>query len=446
MRILAMTLLLGLSVQLWAAPIQVENIRIWAAPDNTRIVFDVSGPVQHRIEQLQDPQRIVVDIQDAGLNTTLPQPAATDKYIYQLRSATQNQSDLRMVLDMKQDVEINSFLLPPNQGYGHRLVIDVSAINGREELQSVSVSKTPAGTRDVVDAIDAGHGGDDPGARGPGGAREKDLVLQIAKQLAEMVNQERGMHALLVREGDYFMPLRKRMEKARQNKADLFISIHADAFRNSNVSGASVYILSERGASSEAARLLAERENASDLIGGVSLDMEDDTLASVLLDLSQTASLEMSIDVADRVLASLKDLGNIHKRQVQSAGFAVLKSPDIPSILVETAYISNPVEEKKLRDAGYQQRMAGAVLQGLRGYFHEHAPEGTLLAALARRKHVISRGDTLSAIAAQYHVSMQKLREHNGLKSDQVSIGQVLSIPGGGTASVVSRKHPSQDL
>lgn len=433
MRRMSVTLLLlGLTVPVGAATVQLENVRIWAAPDNTRIVFDVSGPVEHRIEKLQDPRRIVVDILNAGLNTTLPQPQAGDNYLYQLRSGVQNQSGLHMVLDIKRDAEISSFLLPPNQGYGHRLVIDLSETGVRQELQTVTVNKTPAGTRDVVVAIDAGHGGDDPGARGPGGAREKDLVLQIARQLAEMVNKERGMRALLVREGDYFMPLRKRMEKARQNKADLFISIHADAFRDSGVKGASVYILSDRGASSEAARLLAERENASDLIGGVRLDVEDDTLASVLLDLSQTASLEMSIDVADRVLASLKNLGNIHKRQVQSAGFAVLKSPDIPSILVETAYISNPAEEKKLRDSGYQQRMAGAILQGLRGYFIENAPEGTMLATLARRQHVISRGETLSAIAAQYRVNMQELRKHNGLKSDQIRTGQVLSIPGAG--------------
>ena len=425
-------LLLGFSVQVGAATVQLENIRIWAAPDNTRIVFDVSGPVEHRIEKLQDPRRIVVNILNAGLKTTLPQPAAGDNYLYQLRSGIQKQNDLRMVLDIKQDAKVNSFLLPPNQGYGHRLVIDLSEAGGRQVLQTVTVNKTLSGTRDVVIAIDAGHGGDDPGARGPGGSREKDLVLQIARQLAAMVNRERGMRALLVREGDYFIPLRKRMAKARQHKADLFVSIHADAFRDPAARGASVYTLSERGASSEAARLLAERENASDLIGGVSLDVEDDTLASVLLDLSQTASLEMSIDVADRVLGSLKNLGNIHKRRVQSAGFAVLKSPDIPSILVETAYISNPAEEKKLRDPGYQQRMAGAILQGLRGYFIEHAPDGTMLATVARRKHVISRGDTLSAIAAQYNVNMQKLREHNGLKGDQIRIGQVLSIPGAG--------------
>jgi len=432
MRTFWMTILVGFYVQAWAAPVQLENVRIWAAPDNTRIVFDVSGPVEHRITKLEDPKRIVIDIQDTRLNTTLPQPAAGDNFIYQLRSGVQEQNALRLVLDIKQDVQISSFLLPPNQRYGHRLVFDLSGMDSKQELQTVSINKAPTGNRDVIIAIDAGHGGDDPGARGPGGSWEKDLVLPIARQLAGMVNRERGMHALLVREGDYFMPLRKRIEKARQNKADLFVSIHADAFRDSRVNGASVYILSERGASSEAARWLAERENASDLIGGVSLDVEDDTLASVLLDLSQTASLEMSIDVADRVLAALRGLGNIHKRQVQSAGFAVLKSPDIPSILVETAYISNPAEEKKLRDAGYQQRMAEAILQGLRGYFQEHAPEGTLLATLAGRKHIIARGDTLSAIAAQYHVSMQKLREHNGLKSDLVRVGQVISIPGEG--------------
>ncbi|MGH8120196.1 MAG: N-acetylmuramoyl-L-alanine amidase [Gammaproteobacteria bacterium] len=432
MRIIWMTLLLVLSGQVRAAPTELENVRIWAAPDNTRIVFDVSGPVEHRITKLEDPKRIVIDIHDNHLNTTLPQPAAGDNFLYQLRSGIQEKNDMRLVLDIKQDVEINSFLLPPNQRYGHRLVVDLSGTASRQDLQTVSINKTPSGNRDVIIALDAGHGGDDPGARGPGGAWEKDLVLQIARQLAVMIDKERGMRALMVREGDYFMPLRKRIEKARQNKADLFVSIHADAFRDSRVRGASVYILSERGASSEAARWLAERENASDLIGGVSLDVEDDTLASVLLDLSQTASLEMSIDVADRVLAALKNLGNIHKRQVQSAGFAVLKSPDIPSILVETAYISNPVEEKKLRDPDYQQHLAGAVLQGLRGYFLDNAPAGTLFATMAKRKHIIARGDTLSTIAAQYHVSTEKLREHNGLKSDLVRVGQVLSIPGEG--------------
>jgi N-acetylmuramoyl-L-alanine amidase len=413
-----------------ANPVELENVRIWAAPDNTRIVFDISGRVEHKLEKLTDPHRVVLDIQNARLRKAPAQPVNTDKYLKEVRSAMRNPDDLRVVLDLKQEVSVKSFLLPPNQQYGHRLVIDLHNANEQQELQTASINRTPGVLRDVVIAVDPGHGGEDPGARGPSGMYEKEIVLQISKRLTEMINQERGMRAVLTREGDYFLPLRRRMQIARQNKADLFISVHADAFRDPRVSGSSVYILSQRGASSEAARWLAERENASDLIGGVSLDVKNDNmLASVLLDLSQTASLEMSIDVADRVLVGLKNVGKVHKRQVQSAGFAVLKSPDVPSILVETAYISNPEEERKLRDRNYQSQLASAILQGLRNYFNEYAPEGTLLAMNVSRKHVITRGDTLSAIAQQYRISMQRLREHNNLKSDMVRVGQVLSIP-----------------
>jgi N-acetylmuramoyl-L-alanine amidase len=286
------------------------------------------------------------------------------------------------------------------------------------------------GNRDVVIAIDAGHGGDDPGARGPSGTWEKSVTLQIAKVLAAKINAEPGMRAVLTREGDYFLPLRKRIDLARRHRADLFISIHADAFRDRRVQGSSVYVLSERGASSEHARWLAEQENASDLIGGVSLDVQDDVLASVLLDLSQTASLEASIDVAERVLQGLRGIGRLHKHRVESAGFAVLKSPDIPSILVETAYISNPEEEAKLRSTRHQHDVAEAILEGLRGYFVARAPEGTRLASA--RRHVIGRGDTLSGIAQQYRVSLETLREANGIEGDLVRIGQVLTIPGAG--------------
>ncbi len=430
MRVIYLTALIFLSLRAMANPVELENVRIWAAPDNTRIVFDVSNRVEHKLEKLADPHRVVLDIQNARLRKAPAQPVASDNYLKEVRSAMRNPDDLRVVLDLKQDVSVKSFLLPPNQQYGHRLVIDLHNANEQQELQTASINRTPGILRDVVIAIDPGHGGEDPGARGPSGMYEKEIVLQISKRLAEMINQERGMRAVLTREGDYFLPLRRRMQIARQNKADLFVSIHADAFRDPRVSGSSVYILSQRGASSEAARWLAERENASDLIGGVSLDVKNDNmLASVLLDLSQTASLEMSIDVADRVLAGLKSVGKVHKRQVQSAGFAVLKSPDVPSILVETAYISNPEEERKLRDRGYQTQLAGAILQGLRNYFNEYAPEGTLLAKNVSRKHVITRGDTLSAIAQQYRISMQRLREHNNLKSDVIRVGQVLSIP-----------------
>ncbi|MCG8378704.1 MAG: N-acetylmuramoyl-L-alanine amidase, partial [Proteobacteria bacterium] len=258
------------------------------------------------------------------------------------------------------------------------------------------------------------------------------VVLQIARYLTDIINKERGMRAVMIREGDYYMSLRKRIAKARKNKADLFMSIHADAFRDPRVRGSSVYVLSKKGASSEAARWLAETENASDLIGGVSLDDKDDVLASVLLDLSQTASLEASIDIADRVLKGLKSVGKVHKRTVQSAGFAVLKSPDIPSILIETAFISNPDEEKKLLTRKHRHKMADAILVGLRGYFRDFAPEGTLLAS---RKHIITRGETLSTIAQRYRVSTDTLREYNGLKGDLVRIGQTISIPNSTTSS-----------
>ncbi|MBI4005470.1 MAG: N-acetylmuramoyl-L-alanine amidase [Gammaproteobacteria bacterium] len=419
-----------LTLNVTAAPVHLQNVRIWAAPDNTRIVFDVSGPVTHGLQTLTDPYRVVVDIKNARLLSDPARPNAADKYLQGLRSGMLNENDLRVVLDLKQQVEIKSFLLPPNQQYGHRLVIDLYDEGKNMPVQATPDNRLPGTPRDVIIAIDAGHGGDDPGARGPSGVHEKDVVLQISKVIADMINKERGMQAVLIREGDYFLPLRKRISKARDNKADLFISVHADAFKDPRVSGSSIYILSNKGASSEAARWLAEQENASDLIGGVSLDVDDNILKSVLLDLSQTASLEASIDIADRVLVGLKKLGKIHTRRVQSAGFAVLKSPDIPSILIETAYISNPAEEKNLRNRDHQYKLAEAIVSGLRSYFIEHAPEGTIL-ALAERKHVIARGDTLSTIAQYYRVSMQSLREHNGLKGDHIRVGQILSIPNG---------------
>lgn len=412
----------------------VKNIRIWAAPDNTRVVLDVSNPVEHQITQLSNPERLVIDIKNTAEIKKLSQPIAEDKLIKQIRSGVRNETDQRIVLDLKQAAKINSFLLEPNKQYGHRLVIDVTS-KSELALSSAPKAKTAASSiktnqRDVVVAIDAGHGGDDPGARGPSGTFEKDVVYSISKRLAALINKEKGMQAVLIREGDYFIRLRDRIEKARKNKADLFVSIHADAFKDPKVRGSSVYILSKRGASSEAARWLAEQENRSDLIGGVSLDDKDNVLASVLLDLSQTASLEASIDVADRVLAGLKGLGKVHKKRVQSAGFAVLKSPDIPSILIETAYISNPAEEKRLKTSDYQYRLASSILKGLKDYFYDYPPEGSYIASLSnRRKHTISKGDTLSEIAEMYSISTQKLKKHNGLKSDQLRIGMVLNIP-----------------
>ena len=411
----------------------MQNVRIWAAPDNTRVVFDVSGPVEHSLELLDKPHRLVVDIRNAkisqAIRMAISQPISADKYLKNIRSAERGSSDLRVVFDLKKNIEMRSFLLQPNSQYGHRLVVDLYDENNQKGAIQVMTQADNKRSKDIVIAVDAGHGGDDPGATGPNGLREKDVTLKIARNLANLINQEYGMKAVLIREGDYFLSLRKRIGKARRHKADLFISIHADAFKDPRVRGSSVFILSNRGASSEAAKWLAERENAADLIGGVSLDDKDDVLASVLLDLSQTASLEASIGVADRVLSGLKKLGKTHKKHVQSAGFAVLKSPDIPSILVEMAYISNPEEERKLKGKAYQTKLAKAMLSGLKDYFRNHAPEGTLLASAANQKYVITRGDTLSGIAQRYKVSMNTLRDSNQLKSDRIRVGQVLTIP-----------------
>ena len=429
MRQLFLILSLVLSASAIAEQVTMQNVRIWAAPDNTRVVFDVSGPVEHKLELLSDPTRLVVDINNAKISQAISQPASADKYLKNIRSAERGTSDLRVVFDLKKNIEMRSFLLQPNSQYGHRLVVDLYDENNQKGAIQVMTQADNKRSKDIVIAIDAGHGGDDPGATGPHGLREKDVTLKIARNLTNLINQDYGMKAVLIREGDYFLSLRKRIGKARKHKADLFVSIHADAFKDPRVRGSSVYILSNRGASSEAAKWLAERENAADLIGGVSLDDKDDVLASVLLDLSQTASLEASIGVADRVLGGLKKLGKTHKRHVQSAGFAVLKSPDIPSILVEMAYISNPEEEKKLKGKTYQTKLAKAMLSGLKSYFRDHAPEGTLLASVANRKYVIVRGDTLSGIAQRYKVSMNTLRNSNRLKSDRIRVGQVLTIP-----------------
>ena len=428
MRMFLFTCLIFLAAGPRAETVTIESLRVWAAPDSTRVVFDVSAPVKYKVFSLESPDRTVIDIKQARLKKRPVQPGAGDHYLRQVRAAPRNGQDLRVVLDLKQAAIHESFQLEPNQHYGHRLVIDLHG--GKAGATPAKPADRPARPRDVIIAIDAGHGGEDPGAIGPGGTYEKDVVLQISKTLARAINRERGMRAVLIREGDYYMSLRKRILSARRHKADLFLSIHADAFPNRKVQGASVYTLSRRGASSEAARWLAERENAADLVGGVSLDDKDDVLASVLLDLSQTASLEASIDVADRVLKGLQRVGKVHKKRVQSAGFAVLKSPDIPSILIETAFISNPSEEKKLLSHKHRGNLAGAIVAGLRGYFRDFAPVGTLLAA---RRHTIARGETLSVIARRYRVSTSALKAYNALQGDQIQAGQTISIPASGT-------------
>jgi N-acetylmuramoyl-L-alanine amidase len=412
----------------WAGQTDVIGVRMWPAPDNTRLVFDLSGPIEHSLFTLKNPDRIVVDLQNTRLRGQLPAAEEANSPIKGLRSAARNKNDLRIVLDANQSLRPKSFVLKPYGEHGHRLVLDLQhAKKKRVVAKSSHEPRTgkKVKLRDVVIAIDAGHGGEDPGARGHRGTQEKKVVLAVARKLEALVKKEPGMRPVMIRDGDYFIRLRDRINKARKARADIFISIHADAFHNPKARGSSVYTLSRRGASSEAARFLAASENKADRIGGVSLDDKDDLLASVLLDLSQTASLEASLDVAGNILGGLKQLGKTHKRSVQSANFLVLKSPDIPSVLVETAFISNPEEERKLRTAAYQQRLAKAMMKGIRNYFERFPPPGTRLA----RRHTIQNGETLSGIAERYRVSMQKLRVANNLDSDSMRAGQTLRIP-----------------
>ena len=423
-----------------AAQTVVRDVRIWSGPENTRVVLDLSAPIRHELFTLSNPERVVVDIPAArlALNGSLPPGQGV---VRQLRAAERQDGTLRLVLDVQRTVAPKSFVAAPSGTHGHRLVIDlggsaVVALPTTVATPPVAVKSTDTLARqhrDVVIAIDAGHGGKDPGAIGRRGTREKDVTLAIARRLKQRIDREPGMRAVLTRNGDYFVSLRERIRRARGDQADMFVSVHADAFRDRNVAGSSVYVLSARGASDEAARWLAERENAADLVGGVKLEDKDDVLASVLIDLSQGASMTASVEAAERVLGQLNRVGNVRRRQVQHAGFVVLKSPDIPSMLVETAFISNPGEETRLRDARHQERLAEAIHAGIRKYFYDNPPPGTLIADRKSNgeggRHVIARGDTLSTIPDRYQVSLGPLKSVNGLANDRIAVGQVLQIP-----------------
>jgi N-acetylmuramoyl-L-alanine amidase len=364
-----------------AGAVDVRGIRLWAGPDNARVVVDLSGTAQHNLLQLHNPERVVLDISGAHLvkaAQSAPRAAGAVKNVHMSRGPSGN---FRLVLDLDRPIQAKSFLSAPNAHYGYRLVVDLSAASRVDK--PIKAKHAPSDARDLIIAVDAGHGGEDPGAIGKYGTREKDVVLAIARVLALKINTETGMKAVLTRGGDYFVPLRDRMRRARAQQADLFVSIHADSIRDRSIDGSSVYILSQRGATDEASRWLAERENASDLIGGVSLDDKDDVLASVLLDLSQSASLNASQVAAERVLHQLTQAGEVRKHEVQQARFMVLKSPDIPSMLVETAYISNPQEELRLRTPAHQAQLAAAIRQGVHDYFYANPPQGTRIAQLA---------------------------------------------------------------
>lgn len=430
-------LLLFLFLPICAHAAQIKGVRMWSSPDGTRVVFDVNNKVDHHVFVLKNPDRVVIDLEKTSFSRPLTSLDYSKSLVKGIRTGTHQQKNLRVVLDMKTRAIPKSFLLNPTKQYGYRLVVDLESTTTSTVTQvkkPVYNSPVPRRGRDIVVAIDAGHGGEDPGAIGRRGTREKVVALSIARKLEKILRKEQGIKPVLIRTGDYYISLRGRIRKARQHKADMFISIHADAFRNEKARGASVFVLSQRGASSEAARWLAASENNADLIGGVSLDDKDDLLASVLLDLSQNATLAASMDVGDRILGELKRVGNVHKGQVEHAGFVVLKSPDVPSILVETGFISNRQEENQLRSQRHQQRIAKALLKGIKRYFLENPPAGTVLAMRSNRQHLVSEGDTLSSIARQYRITPRHLRSANGLSNDRIKAGHTLIIPviGGG--------------
>jgi len=399
-----------------AQGLQITAARVWPAADYTRITLESRAPIAHHLFGVKDPERLVLDLEGVEINAALSQLAdriaADDPYIKAVRVARNRPGTVRLVLDLKSEVNPQIFAVAPVGEYGHRLVLDLyplvppdpllaflekaeSRKGARSDEPVKAAARAPETTptesrragektaarrsdnnsrRLVIIAIDAGHGGEDPGARGPGGTHEKDVTLAIAKRLKSRIDRERNMRAVLIRDGDYYIPLHMRVQKARRVNADLFVSVHADAFIKPHARGSSVFALSERGATSVAASWLAKRENDADLIGGVNLDVQDPYLKRTLLDLSQTATINDSLKLARSVLAELGHINTLHKPHVEQAGFAVLKSPDIPSILVETAFISNPQEERRLRDPGYQNKMADAILSGIKRYFAQNPP------------------------------------------------------------------------
>ena len=435
---------------------KIENIRIWPAPDNTRLVLDTSAAVTFEEITLTNPHRLVIDIDRSFLSTSLAKLDFTNSPIRSIRSSQRSDNKLRLVLDLTYKTSHKIFTLPPNASYGDRLVVDLSNYKQAPPTPTkgavIKLSLPPATTlsslalldsqRDILIAIDAGHGGEDPGALGPkfGGKklREKHVVLGIAKELESLIQNEPGFEPLLTRSGDYYISLRARTKKARKANADLFISIHADAFKNSKAKGASVWILSSRGASSEMGRLLAQKQNDADLIGGIggiSLEDKEDDVAMTLLDMSMNYSQTTGQRVAQEVLGNIGKIAKLHKTHVERAGFVVLKSPDVPSILVETGFISNPGEAAKLRTKQYQKKMAGAIFKGLKNYFYSYPVANTYIASVveAKRKlrsYKVVSGDTLSGIAQRFSTSVKRLQTANKMTSKSVLlVGKTLIIP-----------------
>ena len=384
------------ALPLGAHATQIRNARLWRSDDKLRLVFDLSGPVQYKTFSLTSPDRLIIDLSGAGLSGDFSQLALKNSGITSIRSGHFGQSDTRIVLDLVEPMQLNSFVLPPQEGQGHRLVLDLT--NATRAPRQLAAEPAPLVApvdkahpkRDIIVVVDPGHGGKDPGAIGSKGQREKDVVLSIAQLLAKRLKREKGFDVKLVRNDDFFVPLRKRVDIARQHKADMFISVHADAAPRLTASGASVYALSEGGATSTTARFMAQRENGADLLGAttlLNLKDKDPMLAGVILDMSMNATIASSLQLGSSVLGSLQNITSLHQKRVEQAGFAVLKSPDVPSILVETGFISNPRDAQRLVTARHQQAVADGLFEGLKRYFQKNPPMNSYMAWVQAQKN-----------------------------------------------------------
>ena len=466
---------------------KIESVRLWHSPDKTRVVLDVSADIRHKMFTLSEPERLVIDLENASLETVLPTVDASNDHLGNVRIGFPRQDVLRFVFELKKPLEAHSFVLTPNELYGHRLVLDLidrasgsSAISSGsggkpesgqadtkftpstgdsanegvtartneslsdEEVSGAQILSAPQRNNKLTIAIDAGHGGEDPGALGHRGAREKKITLSIAKHLKKVIDADDRMQAILVREGDYYVDLTRRRTLAREKNADIFVSIHADAFIKKSANGLSVFALSQRGATSAMARALAKKENAADLIGGVSLADKDKVLAQVLVDLSMTNTISESVNLGGRVLKELSKVGRLHSKRVEQASFVVLKSPDIPSILVETGFITNLAEERKLKTSQYQKKIAKAIYTAI-GDYYEQTPyysqasysSPSLVGGGSKasqnsgtRTHRVKRGDSLSSIALKYGTTVAEIKRLNRLKSNVAVLGRKLKLPG----------------
>ena len=423
----------------------IDGVRIWPSPDNTRVVFDMKSAPEFTYFTLKNPLRLVIDLNNTSDTAKLSGIENSGDLIKKLRYSTpKNKSSARVVVELNRNTKPSLFAVTPDGAYGHRLVVDLPdsppkpspTLSASASTGSVVIDdSTSARDRDIIVAIDAGHGGHDPGSIGPAGTYEKHITLSIAKKLEDMINRERGMRAIMTRGDDYYVSPNRRPEIAREKKADLLISIHADAFSQPQPRGGSVWVLSMRRADTELGRWLEKSEHHSELLGGAAEVINDKSseryLTETILGLSMDHSMATSHDLGNKVVEELKQVTSLHKRKPQAASFAVLTAPDIPSILVEVGFISNPQEEKNLNWSKHRERLASAMFNATKRYFKQVPPDGTLWAQerANNRTHKVRSGESLSLLAQRYNVKVSSIKAANDLSSDVVRVGQVLNIP-----------------